>query len=555
MDEEIPSYIRDNPDAKYLNDPITEVKDKEHIWRATTEFKPVVAPAVARLSHYRDPPWMLKSTPREVQMEAMRRSIGGFALFDKTNDVERFRVLRPHGTWFPGFNYFMEMRLGKTYASLNDFAIQRAERDIRWLVVFTVNSGKGQWAEEVAASGLDTPVHVFESSRRKAAADFVAANLRTGGILVLNHEGLISQETFGLIAMIAREGKVMFVGDESLAFKNPFAVTTKNAVKLSQMGHRSVPLSGKPVSQGPNDLYGQLRFGRQAQGWSAAAFRVQFNNMGGFQGKQIIGPRNTDQLRAMIEPHSFIARGSDWLQTPGVSYVDPIHVELAPEQKRLIKEMEKDFMVEIAGQAITGEQIISRHLKMQQIRSGFIYDNDGVSHEIIPPSRNPVLQNLLRLLREDIHAKAIVVGYYQPTMDMLEKELAEFNPAVLRGAEWHRRNNRPIDEEKRRFNNDPRTRVIVGQETSLRYLHTLMGSYDDPTLFVIFFENSYSLNDRSQTEKRPQGGGQRGVVNMVDFFASKLDRRTVIALQRKEDISAVTLNYAREEGILPYVKV
>lgn len=502
---------------------------------------------------WRDPDWLLpRITPRAVQMEAMRRSIGGFALYDRLEDAqqgfERFRPIRSD-TFTRGFNYYMQMRLGKTFAILNDFALARRDRNVRWLIVFVPNSLKEQWVEAVEVSGLDVPAFAFNSSTRSKVEGLIRST-PGGAVIAVNYEALVSDATAAMLSGLGPD--VMYAYDESISLKNPQGVQSKRAWRLSQNTLRAVNASGKPVTQGPHDLYGQLRAAHQAKRWSASAFKTHFCNMGGFKNKVVIGPRNIAELQALLDPYSFVARMDDWIEdVQGADWVEPFRVDLTPEQKRLIKKMEDDFLVEIGERVVTADIVITRNLKKQQIRSGFIYDEDGNVHELVAPSHNPLLRQL-RAALDMVEGKVIVVAVNRYTLDMLNEALADLNPAVIRGADWHKANGRDIEAEKRRYNLDPACRVLIGQEASLRYGHTLMGSPSDPSVAIAFFENSQSLNDRSQAEMRPQGAGQVAPVMVWDFFASELDKRCVVSLQRKEDMSAAVMGYAREQGILPY---
>lgn len=520
--------------------------------RPSFDFKPVVnAPAIRRSgSQFTDPVWLLSGTPRPVQIEALRRSIKGFALWDGKDCTERFRVLRPVG-FAPdkGFNYFMEMRLGKTYTILNDFYIQRFNNNTRWLVVLVPNFLKEQWAIDTRLMA-DVPVMAYDSTKKNAFRYFIDTNLRGGGVLIVNYESLMTRDVQDMLLPIM--GSAMIADDESIKLKNPNGATYKSGRLLSDKAQRVVNASGKPITQGPQDLWGQLTMAHQARNWMYPSFTTYFAEKGGFKGKQIIGVRHTEELQKLYLPRSFVARFGDWYDGEGAEYLPPIEVILTPEQAKAMTELENDFMIDLGEVAITAEQILSRNMKMQQVRSGFIFDNEGVPHIIVPWQNNPLFKRLIEYLHESTTYKAIVVGYYTPTMDMLEEALAEFNPAVIRSASWHKEHQRPIEGEKLRYNTDPETRVLIAQESSLLYGHTLMGTTDDPTGSMLFFEQTYSLNDRSQSEKRPQGVGQRFPALMVDFFASKLDRERVLALQRKEDVAAVVLNFARDQGILPH---
>jgi hypothetical protein len=54
---------------------------------------------------------------------------------------------------------------------------------------------------------------------------------------------------------------------------------------------------------------------------------------------------------------------------------------------------------------------------------------------------------------------------------------------------------------------------------------------------MIFYENTYSLDDRSQLEDRNHRIGQLGSGNMyADLIGTPLDKSAALALQRKESV-------------------
>ena len=96
-----------------------------------------------------------------------------------------------------------------------------------------------------------------------------------------------------------------------------------------------------------------------------------------------------------------------------------------------------------------------------------------------------------------------------------------------------------IAAQKDRFNNDPDCRILLGQCESTKYGHTLLGGDVDADhcSTMIFFENSYSLDTRTQVEDRIHRRGQRGEnVLYIDLAGTELDRRVVKALQQKQDL-------------------
>ena len=79
-----------------------------------------------------------------------------------------------------------------------------------------------------------------------------------------------------------------------------------------------------------------------------------------------------------------------------------------------------------------------------------------------------------------------------------------------------------------------------------KYGHTLLGGEDvaDRCSTMVFAENSYSLDDRSQIEDRIHRHGQTADSCLyVDIWGTPLDHRVTQALQAKEAISQAVFSY------------
>ena len=504
-----------------------------------------VRPLAARPSDARDPDWLLSGTPREVQLEALRRSYAGFALRDNAEDAERFMRLRSGPA--KGWGHFMEMRLGKTPTALNEAALFRRDYDFRRTIILSPNAFKRTWVSEAERFGYPTEAHFYDGNRRLLER---LTRGRQEWLLSINYEALRSEDVLSWLEDMCGNQTAIYA-DESITIKGHGTKITDNALVLAKKCRARRPMTGKPITQGPHDAYSQLRFAAQLQGELYTNFRSYYCQMGGFQGKTVVGVKHPEELSAHIHGSAFVARKTDWLKTPGVEYGERF-LEMLPEQAALYSRMEEEFLVELEnGTLITADQIVTKLIKLQQITSGFLYDEVRGVHWIVPTEKNPLVLAVKKLMEEELEGKLLLVAHYQPTMDLFLKALEEYNPAVIRGQEWHRKNKRGIEEEKARFNEDDRCRVLIGQEISLRYGHTLMGSRKAPCLTEVFVENNYSLNDRSQCEQRPQGDGQMGVLSILDFFASPQALKIVRAIQAKEDVAALLMGYRREDGLKP----
>ena len=86
---------------------------------------------------------------------------------------------------------------------------------------------------------------------------------------------------------------------------------------------------------------------------------------------------------------------------------------------------------------------------------------------------------------------------------------------------------------------NPNCRGILLQTRASKYGHTLLGgkNLNDHCYTQLVYENTYSLDDRSQIEDRHHRHGQiADSVLYIDFIGSQLDRNAVEALKRKEDM-------------------
>jgi hypothetical protein len=464
--------------------------------------------------------WMLSGSPRPVQVEALTRSYGK-----------------------KGWGHWLEMRLGKTATALNEFAQYIQDFDLRYMVVLAPNKFKPDWILAAKKWGLQVPLYEFNSSDEQGLAKFLKSN--SHGLIAVNYEALVYKKNYDAIKK-ACGPQTFLVADESIKLKNPNSATYKNALRLSKECEYKRTLSGKPLTQGAQDLYGQLRFMGELNGWEYALFKVAFCVMGGYMGKEIIGAKNEHRLREILDRCSFTARKIDWIEGFEKPDYSVRRVRLSERQADLYHQMQRDFITFMKNDAtVTAEQVITRLIKQMQIASGFVIDDAGMTHNVVEPDKNPRIMAVRSMLEDELDTKLIVFAHYRHSINLLEKALADFNPAVIRGQSGD------VIEQKRKFNEDESCRVIIGQIDASKYGHELIGSEKSPCLTTVFYENSYSNDSRSQCEERNQFGDRVRPLSVVDLASTDLDQSIIEALQRKEDVAAAILGYDRATGILP----
>lgn len=492
--------------------------------------------------------WLLTGEPRPAQLEAIARSYTGKVWRDHKDESmpdKPKRTLKWAGGPIDGFGFFMEMRVGKTPTLLNEFELFVRDYGFERAFVLCPNQYKFTWVLEAERFGASLPAIAFESTNRDYIKKWVAANPKC--MMFVNYEALLYQENLSIFEDFI-DDKTYMGADESVMIKGHDSFYTKAALDLVTRAPISRPMTGKPTPQGPQDLWAQLRFARKINGVNFWAFRNKFTVLkSGFKGKKkIVDVKNEHILQDMLGQETFFARRADWGTKIDTDY-EVIQLPMHPEQKKSYDMMEEDFMVFLeSGEVVSVEQAMAKHAKLQQISSGFILDEFKNPHDIIPFERTPKFVDLMDRLYNQLQTKVLIACVHTETVARLRHSLRKFNPATIAGKNHMSKWKIETDKEKDRFNNDRSCRVMVAQEKAVKYGHTLMGTKEDPCIDLFFYENTYSLDDRAQTEERPQGEGQVAALHVVDYYSSPVEKIIVEALQKKETFAARVMGYYDE---------
>ena len=72
-----------------------------------------------------------------------------------------------------GVGWFMEQGLGKTLTALTEFSFLFQTGKVDRMIVVAPNTFKKGWLEEVEKHGFQFDVHIWRSTKKTAAADFL----------------------------------------------------------------------------------------------------------------------------------------------------------------------------------------------------------------------------------------------------------------------------------------------------------------------------------------------------------------------------------------------
>jgi len=442
----------------------------------------------------------------------------------------------------PGFAYFLEMGLGKTLLTLTEFLELVAQKQATRLVVVCPNSFKTGWQDEIKKHGLEVHPFIFNSGADYENDRFLKAVYDKPPVLIVNYEAIRKPDTQDYIAKFTHGRNCMVVFDESIQIKTYNSQQTKAALAITSLFRYRRILSGKPVTTGPHDLWAQMRAIGALQS-KYFPFKTTFCKMGGFRGKKVIGTQNEELLANTIDKFIFRASKSDWTDLPPKMYTSREY-KLTRELAAMYRSMEDEFVLWLnEHENVSVDVFITKYIKLAQIQSGFIIKEDQSVHELIPPEDNPRFL-LVREIVDGVTGKVVIPYIHRYTLGLLQRSLADYNPAFIKGGMAPEE----IQAQKDKFNNDSKCRVILVQTRAGKFGHTLLGGKDvgDKCSTMVFAENSYSLDDRSQIEDRIHRHGQSLSCLYVDLWGTALDHRITAALQAKEDIAKAVFQYFKD---------
>ena len=248
-----------------------------------------------------------------------------------------------------GVGFFLEQGLGKSLVALQEFQRLSWDQGADRMIVVCPNSFKMGWHDEIKKHDFSFAfdVHIFQSAKKKEASKFISRSHYKLPIFIVNYEALRMPNVLKALCTWASRGKTYLAIDESIQIKGHRTAQTKAVHKLALECRYVRLLTGRPTTQGPHDLWGQLRAIGLFKDRNFYAFRGAFCVMGGWQAKEVVAAKNPEALAAAMAPVVFQAKKKDWLpELPRKDYTIRDY-EMSAEQLKQYAQMEHQFLLEI----------------------------------------------------------------------------------------------------------------------------------------------------------------------------------------------------------------
>tara|TARA_R110002012_G_scaffold67465_1_gene175815 strand:+ start:5075 stop:6493 length:1419 start_codon:yes stop_codon:yes gene_type:complete len=192
-------------------------------------------------------------------------------------------------------------------------------------------------------------------------------------VIVVNYESARSEP----FASWARsQAWDLLIMDESHRLKSYKGRTAKWVARLAKKARKRLALTGTPMPHSPLDIYQQfLCLDPNIFGASYYRFRGKYAKMGGYAGKEVVGYKNTDELRQRIASITYQATRSVLDLPPAVH--ETRLVALGKNARRIYDQLDKDFYAQVGSGEITAANALVKLLRLQQTTGGYVPVDEG----------------------------------------------------------------------------------------------------------------------------------------------------------------------------------
>jgi SNF2 family DNA or RNA helicase len=460
----------------------------------------------------------------------------------------------------------MEQGTGKTKVILDEFGTREDAKDCRNLLVIAPKGVYRNWELIEAPTHLNpellerTGIACWKSGANVTEKRRLESFLRKSDrprILVMNVEALSTvKEARELCEEFIGQRRTIVAVDESTRIKGFKAARTKAVIDLTRRAYGRRIMSGLVTPRSCLDLYSQFEFlDYRILGFrSYYAFRARyailkkqtFKPRGANKEREVnlvVGYRNQEELREKIAAYSFRVLKEDCLDLPAKIYMPPREVPLTDEQVKVIKQLKLTAQAQLdSGAMISTTMKMTTLLRMHQVLCGHVKDEDGVEH----PVKSNRVEQLMEVLDEHSGKAIIWSGFRFSILEIVERLKKEYGPqSVVHYFGDTKDANRQIA--VNRFQKDPGCRFFVANPQT-----GSMGITLTAASLVVYYSNTWSLEDRMQSEDRAHRAGLQHKVTYVDLKGegSTMEDRLIKSLRAKLDIATVISGDSYREWIV-----
>lgn len=457
----------------------------------------------------------------------------------------------------PHLACFFEIGTGKSRTAIDILRYRCGAhgRLLRTLIIspkITLTNWKNEFKKFSKIHPYD--VIILSGSEKKRCQDFYNAtvdkdsfNLVKPKVFITNYEAL---QMPNLMQSFKEWLPEVMIADEAHRLRNPDSKRAKACIRLADMVKYKYALTGTPILNSPMDVFNIFRFldGGETFGKNFYQFRsIWFEDENAGMPahvhfpKYVPRPGTYEQFTKLIYKKAIVAKKSECLDLPPF-VKKQVEVGISSEQNKLYKQMKEEYIAYVESianepKAVVAQLAVTKALRLQQIITGFAKTEDGEIHKIKNVPRLAVLEELLDENKDT--SKIIVWSVFKENyIDIAAVcEKLKIDYVQLTGETKNKDRDINID----RFNNDPKCRVMIANQSAGGIGINLISSD-----LSIYYSKNFSLEHDLQSEGRNYRGGSEihKKVTRIDLVApGTIDELINEALSNKQNIANTILSW------------
>lgn len=431
--------------------------------------------------------------------------------------------------------------LGKT-KQIIDFVgcLEKTDTINKVLIVCGVNSLKYNWQSEISIHSDEkgwvlgtrfrkTTGKAYEGSTKDKLDDL--DNLPDCRYIITNIETLragaekITKSKYHFpiaekLQELCKNGTISVIAfDECHKSKEPTSLQSRAMINVQ--AKYMVAMSGTPLMNNPLDLYFPMKW-LGYENHSFYQFKQHYCTLGGWSGSQVVGYKNLEEIRTMMDNIMLRRLKTEVLDLPEkirkIEYVD-----MTSKQNQIYKEVYNGVMSDLQKIKFSNNPL-SMMIRLRQA-TGWT----GIISNTVQESAK--MDRMIELVQEIVASgqKAIIFSNWESITEVAKEKLKSYNPAYITGATKADERMKEVD----RFQNDDKCRVIIGTIGAMGTGLTLTAAQN-----VIFLDSPWNMALKAQAEDRAHRIGTKGTVNIITLVCKNtIDERIEELVEKKGQIA------------------
>ena len=431
--------------------------------------------------------------------------------------------------------------LGKTFQIINWVGcLEKTDKINKVLIVCGVNSLKYNWQSEISIHSDEkgwvlgtrfrkTTGKAYEGSTKDKLDDL--DNLPDCRYIITNIETLragaekITKSKYHFpiaekLQELCKNGTISVIAfDECHKSKEPTSLQSRAMINVQ--AKYMVAMSGTPLMNNPLDLYFPMKW-LGYENHSFYQFKQHYCTLGGWGGSQVVGYKNLEEIRTMMDNIMLRRLKTEVLDLPEkirkIEYVD-----MTSKQNQIYKEVYNGVMSDLQKIKFSNNPL-SMMIRLRQA-TGWT----GIISNTVQESAK--MERMIELVQEIVASgqKAIIFSNWESVTEVAKEKLKSYNPAYITGATKADERMKEVD----RFQADDKCRVIIGTIGAMGTGLTLTSAQN-----VIFLDSPWNMALKAQAEDRAHRIGTKGTVNIITLVCKNtIDERIEELVEKKGQIA------------------